>query len=105
MLVRLTRRLVVGFVVALAPIAAQVAPPAPVAPPAQAAAPAAGPLVGPIEYLWPSTSYPDGAPLAVGTDEIDRPNLSLYLASGEGAKPAIVVCPGGGYGGLAKAHE
>lgn len=60
----------------------------------------ASPLQGPIEYLWPGP-----APLAVGSEPRDRPNLSLYLAPGDGPHPAILVCPGGGYGGLATAHE
>src|ERR1700741_734807 len=60
-----------------------------------------GPLVGPIEYLWPK-----GAPLAQGEEERDKPNLSLYLAPEDKANgAAVVVCPGGGYGGLAKDHE
>jgi len=59
------------------------------------------PLVGPIEYLWPK-----GAPLAQGEEEKDKPNLSLYLAPEDKANgAAVVVCPGGGYGGLAKDHE
>ena len=59
------------------------------------------PLVGPIEYLWPK-----GAPLANGDAEKDKPNLSIYLAPAEKAGgAAVVVCPGGGYGGLAKGHE
>jgi len=61
----------------------------------------ASPLIGPIENLWP-----EGAPLAHGEDAIDQPNLSLYLAAAEHATgAAIVVCPGGGYGGLATTHE
>jgi acetyl esterase/lipase len=58
------------------------------------------PLVGPIEYLWPK-----GAPHQDGEEERDKPHLSLYLAKVEAAAPAVVVCPGGGYGGLAKDHE
>src|SRR5437016_3628563 len=59
------------------------------------------PLVGPIELLWPK-----GAPLAQGEDEKDKPSLSIYLAPEEKANgAAVVVCPGGGYGGLAKGHE
>ena len=67
--------------------------------------PPASPLVGPIEYLWPADQYPNGAPLAVGNEPADRPNLSLYLAPGDGPHPAILVCPGGGYGTLATGHE
>ncbi len=44
-----------------------------------------------------------GAPGALGTAVKDIPTLTPYLV--EGAKrPAVVVCPGGGYGGLA-GHE
>ena len=62
--------------------------------PAVAAAPD-----GPIP-LWPN-----GAPGAVGKEPADVPTLTVYPAeTGDGPAPAIVVCPGGGYGGLA-AHE
>ena len=54
-----------------------------------------------MELLWPA-----GAPAAVGVQENDRPNLSIYLpAPGERRGCAIVVCPGGGYGHLAVGHE
>jgi len=49
--------------------------------------------------------WPDGAPGALGSAEKDIPTLTPFLpdpAKASGA--AIVVCPGGGYGGLA-AHE
>jgi len=59
------------------------------------------PLVGPIELLWPK-----GAPGALGEEERDKPSLSIYLAPAEKANgAAVVVCPGGGYGTLAKDHE
>ena len=59
------------------------------------------PLVGPVELLWPK-----GAPGAIGTEERDQPNLSLYLApAGKANGAAVVVCPGGGYQTLAKDHE
>lgn len=59
------------------------------------------PLVGPIVYLWPK-----GAPLAQGEEERDKPSLSIYLAPEDKANGAgVVVCPGGGYGALAKDHE
>ncbi len=48
--------------------------------------------------------YPGKAPLAVGDSATDKPTLTAYRP----AKPngtAIVVCPGGGYGGLAADHE
>lgn len=59
------------------------------------------PLKGPIEPLWPK-----GAPGAVGEEDRDKPSLSLYPAPAEKANgAAVVVCPGGGYGALAKGHE
>ncbi len=61
----------------------------------------ASPLVGPIEVLWPK-----GAPQQAGEEERDKPSICLYLAPADKASgAAVVVCPGGGYGGLAKDHE
>jgi acetyl esterase/lipase len=53
-----------------------------------------------VELLWP-----DGAPGALGNDESDRPNLTVYLPVINGAQSGVVVCPGGGYGMLAVDHE
>jgi len=53
----------------------------------------------------PILLWPHGAPGALGTNEWDRPTLTPYLPPTDKASgAAIVVCPGGGYGGLA-AHE
>lgn len=53
----------------------------------------------PVIPLW------DGkAPHAVGDSAIDKPSLKVFRVE----KPngtAVVVCPGGGYGGLADDHE
>jgi acetyl esterase/lipase len=50
--------------------------------------------------------WPNGAPLANGSEEADTPWLWLYPAPADKATgTAVVVCPGGGYGGLAIAHE
>jgi acetyl esterase/lipase len=60
------------------------------------ALPAAGPET---VLLWP-----DGAPGAAGSEDADRPALTIFLPpspSGTG----VVVCPGGGYGHLAVDHE
>jgi acetyl esterase/lipase len=49
--------------------------------------------------------WPEGAPGALGKEDKDIPTLTPYLpdpAKATGA--AIVICPGGGYGGLAP-HE
>lgn len=40
--------------------------------------------------------WPDGAPLASGETDEDRPALIPYLLEGE-RRPAVIVCPGGGY--------
>jgi acetyl esterase/lipase len=53
----------------------------------------------------PVPLWPDGAPGALGNTDNDIPTLTPYLppdAKATGA--AIVICPGGGYGGLAE-HE
>jgi acetyl esterase/lipase len=49
--------------------------------------------------------WPDGAPGALGKEDKDQPSLTPYLPDADKATgAAIVICPGGGYGGLA-AHE
>lgn len=51
--------------------------------------------------LWPS-----GAPGKVGDEDVDKPWLWLYPAAKENSSgTAVVVCPGGGYGGHAVDHE
>ncbi|MEO8131380.1 MAG: alpha/beta hydrolase, partial [Bryobacteraceae bacterium] len=53
------------------------------------------------ELLWPQ-----GAPGALGDDEKDKPSLTSYLAiPAKAVGTAVIVCPGGGYGGLAMDHE
>lgn len=51
------------------------------------------------EPLWPG-----GAPGAAGSEEADRPSLTLYLAPDPNGA-AVLVCPGGGYVNLAMDHE
>ena len=54
-----------------------------------------------LQPLWP-----DGAPGALGKTDADIPGIMLYPAPADKANgTAIVVCPGGGYGGLAMDHE
>lgn len=48
--------------------------------------------------------YPNGAPGAVGTEALDQPSLTAYLAPNPNGA-AVMVCPGGGYGGLAIEKE
>lgn len=55
--------------------------------------------------LEPIPLWPNGAPGALGTAEPDIPTLTAFLPEADKATgAAIVICPGGGYGGLA-AHE
>jgi len=54
-----------------------------------------------VELLWP-----EGAPGAKGTEDGDKPSLTIYLPPKEKATgAAVVICPGGGYGFLAMDHE
>ncbi|MCX8107467.1 MAG: alpha/beta hydrolase [Verrucomicrobiae bacterium] len=56
-------------------------------------------VYGPV-LLWP-----DGAPGALGAQDQDKPTLTPYLPeSGSIPRPAVVICPGGAYAGLAQ-HE
>ena len=49
--------------------------------------------------------WPEGAPGALGTADKDTPTLTVYPAKADVATgAAMVICPGGGYAGLA-AHE
>lgn len=53
------------------------------------------------ELLWPA-----GAPGAKGDSDDDKPTLSINLpAKDKATGAAVVVCPGGGYGGLAIGYE
>ena len=57
------------------------------------------PSPGEVIVLWK-----DKVPLATTEGKIDKPQMTLYKAE----KPngaAVVICPGGGYGGLAMDHE
>jgi acetyl esterase/lipase len=53
------------------------------------------------ELLWPQ-----GAPGAVGTEDVDKPTLTIYLPPAEKASGAgVVICPGGSYRALAVDKE
>ena len=57
------------------------------------------------ETQVPVPLWPDGAPGALGKEDKDIPTLTPYLAeTAAGPVAAMVILPGGGYGGLA-AHE
>ncbi|MFL5245377.1 MAG: alpha/beta hydrolase [Gemmataceae bacterium] len=50
--------------------------------------------------------WPDGAPGAVGKEEVDRPTLTVYALPADKANgTAIILCPGGGYFYLTGAKE
>ncbi len=50
--------------------------------------------------------YPEKVPGKLNSDKKEWPTLTLYLLPKEkGIRPAVVICPGGGYGGLAMDHE
>lgn len=54
-----------------------------------------------VELLWPQ-----GAPGAKGDKPADKPTLIVSLPeAGKANGTAVVICPGGGYGGLAMDHE
>jgi acetyl esterase/lipase len=68
-------------------------------PPKPASAPATQEV--PLLTLWPEGKVPH----ALGDQRADTPAVQVFLpAAGKGTGAAIVVCPGGGYGGLAQ-HE
>ncbi|MFO1020500.1 MAG: alpha/beta hydrolase [Planctomycetales bacterium] len=50
--------------------------------------------------------WPNGAPGAKGNTEKDQPTLTVFPApKSKGTTAAFIVCPGGGYGGLATTYE
>ena len=62
---------------------------------------AAGADAPKVELLWPK-----GAPGAVGSEDADKPSLTVTLPPADKATgTAVVICPGGGYGALALDHE
>lgn len=66
------------------------------------------PLSRPLQATEPKTLrlWEGDAPNALGTEDKDVPTVIVYLP--ENAKqpaPVLMICPGGGYGGLAMDHE
>ena len=54
----------------------------------------------------PLLLWPNGAPNAIGTEEKDKPQITVCFPEKDTATGlAVVVCPGGGYSGLAIDHE
>lgn len=46
-----------------------------------------------------------GAPGALGTEPKDIPKITVRRVDSSGPTGALIICPGGGYGGLAMDHE
>ena len=64
-----------------------------------------GPAAAIAQVTAPIVLWPDGAPGALGKTDKDIPTLTPYLPeAGKATGAAMVICPGGGYGGLA-GHE
>lgn len=62
--------------------------------------------IAPAQPSTPIPLWEGKAPYAVGDTDTDKPNLTVYRAPSDKANgTAVVVCPGGGYGGLATDHE
>lgn len=56
--------------------------------------------------LWPtSSSGKPNVPGAKSQNQADTPQLIIHLAKSDQPTPAVVIIPGGGYGGLASGHE
>ena len=54
----------------------------------------------------PEPLWPGGAPGALGDQDADKPTLTPYIVpAGTGTGTAVIVCPGGGYVGLAMDKE
>jgi acetyl esterase/lipase len=49
--------------------------------------------------------WPDGAPGALGNDDVDRPSLTIFRATREPSGTAVIIAPGGSYTGLSMNHE
>ena len=63
-------------------------------------------LVPVVDEAKPIPLWEGKAPFAKGDNPKDVPTLTPYLPSKDKANgTAVVVCPGGGYGGLAMDHE
>jgi acetyl esterase/lipase len=63
--------------------------------------PASNAQTGIVEYVWPN-----GAPDAKGDAPGDKPTLTYFLPPKDKAiGTAVLICPGGGYAGLAADYE
>ncbi len=53
----------------------------------------------------PILLWPNGAPGAIGDTPLDKPTVTPYLPAHNPTHTVIVICPGGGYSGLASDYE
>jgi acetyl esterase/lipase len=68
--------------------------------------PATRPSIDPPPGTKTELLWPDGAPGALADKDADKPALTWFVPPAEKrTHTAIIVCPGGGYGGLAIDHE
>ena len=58
-----------------------------------------------FDYPKPTPIYDGKAPDSQGTQDKDAPHLLEYLPTKDKPTSAIIICPGGAYGGLAIDHE
>jgi acetyl esterase/lipase len=69
---------------------------------------AAGSLLGqrPAQEPEAIVLWSQGAPGAVGSEDLDRPTITPYLPPADSSVgTGVIVCPGGGYAHLAMDHE
>ena len=69
------------------------------------AGPAAASAKPPKGFERTVVLWPNGAPRAIGKDDVDIPKLYVYPAPGAGPHPAVIVLPGGGYRTLSTEKE
>lgn len=73
---------------------------------ASAQPPAAKPQLNMFAEPQTIPLWEKGAPGALGTDDTDKPTLTIYLALHPGvSRTAVIIFPGGSYGMLASNHE
>ena len=58
-----------------------------------------------VQAQTPEPLWPQGAPMAQGTQEIDQPTLTAYLPASNPTKTAVIIAPGGGYQHLSMEKE
>jgi acetyl esterase/lipase len=53
----------------------------------------------------PALLWPNGAPMAQGTADVDQPTLTTYLPASNPTKTGVIIAPGGGYQHLSMEKE